>query len=132
MTCYLLDTDTLIDFSKGREPVVSLINQWIESGDTIGVCAINIAEFYSGLPQAERKIWDDFFDSLTCWDISKNAGRVAGEVRYEFKKDGKIITTTDALISAVAREYKAIIVTSNIDDYPMAKYHILSPREKVK
>jgi len=130
MNRYLLDTDTLIDFSKGREPVVSLINTWIAYGDTIGVCPINITEFYSGLPQTERKVWDEFFESLTCWDVTRKAGRVAGEVRYELKRGGQILTTTDAIISAVATANKAIIVTSNVDDYPMHKHDILSPREK--
>jgi predicted nucleic acid-binding protein len=130
MTRYLLDIDTLIDFSKGREPVVSLIKQWIANGDTVGICPTNITEFYSGLPKPERKTWNDFFESLTCWDITRNAARIAGEVRYELKIEGKIITTTDALISAVATEQKALIVTSNVDDYPLDKHQVLSPREK--
>lgn len=129
MTQYLLDTDTLIDFSKGREPVVSLITTWIAKGNIVGVCPINITEFYSGLPQTERKDWDEFFESLMCWEISKHAARVAGEVRYEFRKGGIQLSTTDALISAVATEHNAVIVTSNIADYPMAKGRIFSPRE---
>ena len=48
MTYYLLDTDTLIDFSKGREPVVSRINQWIKDGDVLGVCPINITRVLRG------------------------------------------------------------------------------------
>ena len=98
MNRYLLDTDMLIDFFKGREPVVSRINKWIANGNTIGVCPINITEFYAGLPQSERKVWDDFFESLICWPVTREAGRSAGVVRAEYKKNVKTITTTDATI----------------------------------
>ena len=129
MTHYLLDTDTLIDFSKGREPVVSRINQWIKAGDILGVCPINIAEFYAGLPQSARKDWDEFFETLTCWEMPPNAARMAGIFRHEFQKRGRTLTTTDALIAAVALEQDATIVTSNISDYPMPHLRLLSPRE---
>ena len=52
MTRYLLDTDALIDFSKGSEPATSHILSWIDAGDTLGVCAIcmttGISAFDSG------------------------------------------------------------------------------------
>lgn len=128
MNSYILDTDSLIDFSKGREPVVSLVNQWIVNGDRIGVCAINIAEFYSGLPHTERKNWDEFFESLIYFTISREEAKTAGIMRYEFQKKGKVITTTDALIAAVAKEQDVRIVTSNIDDFPVSENFILSPR----
>ena len=47
MTRFLLDTDTLIDFSKGREPTPTRILQLLQAGDMLGVCAINTAELYS-------------------------------------------------------------------------------------
>jgi|SRR5882762_2231455 len=131
MTYYLLDTDTLIDFSKGREPVVSCINQWIKNGDVLGVCPINITEFYAGLPHTARKDWDEFFETLMYWEVSQSAARMAGIFRNEFQKQGKTITTTDALVAAVAQEQNAAVVTSNISDYPMPKLQILSPRENM-
>ena len=49
MTRYLLDTDALISYSKGRQPAVSRITQLIDQGDELGVCAVNVAEFFAGL-----------------------------------------------------------------------------------
>jgi len=37
MTRYLLDTDALIDFSKGAEPATSLILSWIDGSEVVGV-----------------------------------------------------------------------------------------------
>jgi predicted nucleic acid-binding protein len=129
MTRYLLDTDTLIDFSKGRESTRSRILQMIEAGDVLGVCAINVSEFYAGLPEAQRSIWDAFFASLPYWHISREAAIQAGRERYEFSRQGQTVTTADALIAAVARENQATIITSNIKDYPMPGVSLLSPRE---
>jgi predicted nucleic acid-binding protein len=129
MTHYLLDTDTLIGFSKGREPVVSRIKQWINDGEILGVCSINIAEFCAGLPHTAREDWNEFFEILTSWEIAPKVARMAGIFRYEFQKQGRTLTTTDALIAVVALEQDATIVTSSIADYPMPHLRLLSPRE---
>jgi predicted nucleic acid-binding protein len=128
MTRYLLDTDTLIDFSKGREPTRSRVLEMIDAGDVLGVCAVNVAEFYAGLPREHRHVWDDFFASLTYWDISKDAASLAGADRYQLGRSGKSVTTTDALVAAVARDHGATIITSNIKDYPMEDVTVFSLR----
>jgi predicted nucleic acid-binding protein len=128
MTRYLLDTDTLIDFSKGREPTRSRVLEMIDAGDVLGVCAVNVAEFYAGLPREHRDVWDDFFASLTYWDISKDAASRAGADRYQLGRSGKSVTTTDALVAAFAREQGATIITSNIKDYPMEDVTAVSLR----
>ena len=110
---------SLIDFSKRREPAASHIVAWIDAGDTLGVCAINVAEFYAGLSQQEASTWGEFISSLTYWPISTAAAMRAGQDRYAFARAGTILTTADALVAAVAREYEAILVTANVDDYPM-------------
>jgi predicted nucleic acid-binding protein len=128
MTRYLLDTDTLIDSSKGREPVRSRVLQMIESGDVLGVCAINIAEFYSGLPLDQRESWDDFFTSLTFWDITRDAAIRAGQCRFQAARSRQALTTPDALIAAVATETDATVLTSNVKDYTIAGVSVGSLR----
>lgn len=49
MIRYLVDTTTVIDFSKGVEPVSSRLLALIDAGDDVGVCAVVVAEFSSGL-----------------------------------------------------------------------------------
>jgi predicted nucleic acid-binding protein len=57
MTRYLLDTDALIEFSKRREPASSRILSWIDEGETVGVCAITVAEFAAGLSPEQLVAW---------------------------------------------------------------------------
>jgi tRNA(fMet)-specific endonuclease VapC len=119
MSRYLLDTTALIDFSKGREPAFSLIRRFIENGEEVGVSPINVAEFYSGLAPSQYPVWDEFFEPLILWPISLGAARKAGRFRYDFAREGVSLSTTDTLVAAVALEHRAVIVTSNVKDYPM-------------
>ena len=125
MTRYLLDTTALIDFSKNREPARSRLLQMINAGDGVGVCPVNVAEFYTGIPPAQRQVWDEFFDSLHYWEISHDAARQAGIWRYEFARQGITLSTTDSLIAAVAKEQQAVVVTNNVKDYPMQEIQLL-------
>ena len=119
MSRYVLDTTALIDLSKGREPARSWIPAVMESDDELAVCAVNIAEFFAGLPPDRRATWDQFFAALPCWPISPGAARQAGIWRYDFARRGVTLSLPDTLIAAVAGEYSATIVTSNAKDYPM-------------
>jgi predicted nucleic acid-binding protein len=119
VTTYLLDTSALIDFSKRREPACSQILAWADAEETLAVCAISVAEFYAGLPPDERETWHEFIASLICWPISVDAAMQAGQDRYRYARQGKAIAITDALLAAVTRERRAVLVTGNVKDFPM-------------
>ena len=126
MTRCLLDTTALIDFSKGREPATSIILAMLEAGDELGICAVNVAEFYAGLPPEHHVLWDKFLGSLHYWDITREATASAGSDRYRFARQGQQLATTDVLIATVARQHKAVIVTDNLKDYPMTDIQLRS------
>jgi len=100
---YLLDTTAIIDFSKGREPTRSRILDMIDAGDELGVCAINVAEFYSGLPAERRDVWRNFLMALPYWEIAHETAENAGVQRYSLARAGRNVSTTDALVASVAR-----------------------------
>jgi predicted nucleic acid-binding protein len=127
MTRFLLDTTALIDFSKRREPTRSRILSMIRAGDELGVCAINVAEFYTGvIPATERPALDQFIRSLAYWEITFGAAVRAGRYRYDFLRAGQTLSTSDVLVAAVARERYATLVTSNQKRYPMTDITLLS------
>jgi tRNA(fMet)-specific endonuclease VapC len=128
VTRYLLDTNVLIDFSKGIETVTEQLLGWIDSTDIVAVCAISVAEFSAGLTPDQAAQAAPFLDSLTYFDISRHAASRAGQDRYSFARAGVTITITDALLAAVAREYAATLVTSNLKDFPMEDVPLLSIR----
>src|SRR5947209_15601514 len=99
MTRYLLDTDALIDFSKGVEPAASLILSWIDGTDTVAVCPITIAEFFAGLSSKQTGEWEPFVAALDYWDISREAAMRAGQERFKLARTGRSVTTTDMLLA---------------------------------
>ncbi len=128
MTRYLLDTTELIDFSKGRQPAQSRILQMIEQGDELGVCGINVSEFYAGLPSDQRRRWQEFFGALKYWDITRAIAEQAGAWRYEFASQGVQLPTADVLIAATAHANRSIIITNNIKDFPMLDVQVQPSR----
>lgn len=126
MTLYLLDTDALIDFSKRREPAYARVLAWIDAAEAVGVCAITVAEFSTGLSAADLEAWHAFLTSLLYWDISPAAAMRAGQDRRTFARQGRSLSTTDCLVAAVAREQGAFVVTGNVKDYPMVDVQVFS------
>jgi tRNA(fMet)-specific endonuclease VapC len=128
MSKYLLDTDTLIDFSKGREPVKTRLLTILTEGHEIAVCPITEAEFYAGHPPEKENETAEFFEALTFWPITRASSRHAGRMRYELARMGKTVSLTDCLIAAIAIEQEATILTSNTADYPQPDVTTLSLR----
>lgn len=119
MAKYILDTASLIDYAKGHEPTKSLVLNLLKGEDEVGVCAITIAEFYSGLTDKAMLEWDEFFDTLTYWETDIQTAKLAGKFRRDFaQKENRILPLADTVIAAVAYLNDATIITRNIKDFP--------------
>lgn len=128
MTRYLLDTTALIDFSKGFPPATQRLTELLEQGNDLGVCAINITEFYAGILPGEEPAIDAFLEALTYWPISRTAATQAGIWRYNYARKGQILSTTDTLVAAAAHAASAVVLTDNIKHYPMPEVNVKSLR----
>ncbi len=119
MARYLLDTNVLISFSKQREPAYSWVLARTRSSDELGVCDIVVAEFFAGLPPADRPAWERFFGAMDFWETSFEAARQAGLYRYRYARQSQVVSSSDALIAAVSVEAQATLVTGNVRHFPM-------------
>ncbi len=119
MSRYLLDTSVLIDFSKGVMPVRDRLFDLAQE-HTLGVCGINITEFYSGIKHGARPAVDEFIDSLTYWDVTRPMFLTAGGYRYDFARKGVTLASPDTIVAAVAHHRKATLLTGNVKHFPMA------------
>lgn len=127
---YLLGTDTLIDYLKDRGNARPRITAMIEADDEVALCAITIAELYSGLSDKNRTIWESWLMALSYWHISIGAAMRAGTYRKTASEAGRTISVTDLLLAALAYENNATLLTSNIKDYPMKDVRVMTLREK--
>jgi predicted nucleic acid-binding protein len=122
---YLLDTTVLIDHLRGRQEVVELVTGLADAGNSLGVCSISVAELYSGVSDKHRAVAERLIDSLDYWDGTREAAKKAGGYRYDFARNGVALTTTDALVAAIAVSHGAILVTANARHYPMRDLQLL-------
>lgn len=119
MARYLIDTDVLIDLSKELEPARSRIAALLGAGEEVGLCPVQLAEFYAGRRRGHRADWDAFVDSLPCWVIDPESAIQAGHYRYSFARRGRTVQTPDALTAAVAWRMRATVITRNGKDFPV-------------
>ena len=125
MAKYLLDTTVLIDILRGRESVLQPLEALgSEGGHRFGVCAVNVAEVFSGMLEQERPATERLLASLLLWAIPYNAARMAGEVRGRLRREGKTISVTDAIVGAVAVTTDATLLTANVKDFPFPDLRI--------
>jgi len=125
---YLLDATALIDYLRGRQGTIELLNTLTNQGHQLGVCSITVAELYAGLNQAERAAADQLVDAMDYHEISREIAKEAGRYRYEFARRGITLSTTDTLIAATAIAEGAILITANVRDFPMEEIELLEHR----
>ncbi len=122
---YLLDSSTLIDWLKGKPGAVSLLADLLQTGHTLALNAIGVAEVYSGLGPDEREPADQIVENLEYWDIDEETAMLAGSYRYRFARQGRPLSLPDVLMAAHAVSRGAILVTGNVSDFPMAELNLL-------
>jgi predicted nucleic acid-binding protein len=127
---YLLDTDTLIDVLEDRGDARQQVAAMIETDDEVALCAITVAELYSGLSDRKRSKWESWLIALSYWHINIEVAMGAGTYRKTASEAGRTISVTDSLLAALAREKNATLLTSNIKDYPMKDVRVMSLRQK--
>jgi predicted nucleic acid-binding protein len=104
MTLHLVDSASLIDFSKGIEPQTWRLLALITHPDhEVAVCDVIVTEFMGGVLPAHRATWHRFFASLPYLAVPLAAAAQAGEDCYDLARRGAQIRTPDMLIGATAR-----------------------------
>lgn len=85
----------------------------------MGTCCVNVAEVERGIRPRERKAVSALLKRLDYLDTSREAAMRAGRYQSTFAQRGVTIHTPDALIAGTARAHGAVLVTDNVEDFPM-------------
>ena len=124
MKTILIDSDVLIEVSRGRDAAV--LKQWEELGasDAVLLCSpVSVAEIWHGARPKEHAILDALFASLICVPIDLEIGRRAGEYLSR-QHASHHVEPGDALIAATAVVHGAALWTRNRKRYPMPDVEI--------
>ena len=125
MADYLLDATALIDYLRGRQGMIQLVDTLFEQGHRLGVCCVTAAELYAGLSEEERSGANHLIDAMDYYEVSRETAKEAGRYRYEFARRGIALSTTDTLIAATAIAQGATLITANTKDFPMEEIELL-------
>ena len=123
---YLLDTTVLIAHLRGDRAVTDALLQRLGEGHTLGTTCVNIAEIERGLRPAERKQTQVLLDRLVFFDTTREAATRAGRYQADWARRERTLHTPDALIAGTARAHDAVLVTDNLDDFPMRDVRVES------
>lgn len=126
MARYLLDTDTLIDYLRGKAATAALLEALSKDGHLLALCCINITELYSGLTEAEQEEVVEVISGISFLPVTRRAAARAGQYRYVFARQGIQLPVTDATIAATAVEYGATLITGNVSHYPMKELALIT------
>lgn len=121
----LIDTDALVDCSKGISSTLAALAELEQRGDALCTCDIVLGEFQSGLTVEAERDMEPLLGRLLYLETSSAAARQAGRWRFHFRRQGVSLAITDCLIAATAREHGAQALTGNLRDYPMDGVNIL-------
>lgn len=109
----LVDTDILIDYSKGYDRRLGTFLTKQEHGEAeLFVTPVTIAEFMTDNSlhnKKKRHLAEAFLSLFTVREIGKSAGMLAGQ----FLREGKTDFLGDALIAGVAVDAGLTLATSN-------------------
>lgn len=116
MTVYLLDTSTIIDYLRGKQPVVELLNTIEGELHSSYVC---LAELYEGIyrvtnsAKVEESV-NKFFASLSfVYGIDAKVAQKFGEIRAGLKRKGEIIEDLDLILAATCLVNNLTLITAN-------------------
>ena len=116
---FLVDTDVLIDFLRGREQAVSFVN--LES-DRIIVSSIVVAELYAGVRggkgDTEQSTLERFLSLFRIVHVTVAIARLGGLYKRDYGRSHGV-SLADAVVAATATLENAELKTLNVKHYPM-------------
>jgi predicted nucleic acid-binding protein len=121
----LLDSDVVIEWLRGRLPVVEKIQKLIVQQSELFWTPVSIAEIYAGVRKGEENDIANLFLLLESVTIKPTVGQQAGHyLRMYAKSHG--VQLGDALIAASASVEGLALWTLNRKHYPMKDFEFYS------
>jgi tRNA(fMet)-specific endonuclease VapC len=107
------DTDVLIDFLAGREPVASRVAVELESR-SFGTTVITRFEMLAGArDQTAERLLHRLLDPLTTLPLDRAGSDRAAALRRALDQRGQTIGMADSLIAGIVLEHDGILLTRN-------------------
>ena len=81
------------------------------------------------MKEKERKVTEEFVDSLESYELTKEIAKQAGEYKKKYQQKGISLSLPDVAIAAIAVANDLILLTDNQGHYPMPKLEAYLPEQ---
>jgi len=119
MSTFLLDTSVILDALNDKRGRAALLAELLSEGHLLACCPINVTEVYAGMRLREQAPTEAFLSSLQYVPITREAARLAGDLKRDYTRRGTTLNLGDVIIAAVALHNDLTLITDNIKDFPM-------------
>ena len=116
-TIVIADTDVVIDFFSGAEPVASTIADLIQR-DHLSLTSVTVFELYAGITGKRRlKQIDDLVSIMPVFPLEQKDAETSAQIYNDLKKAGKLIGNQDILIAGICINRDLSLVTRNTEHF---------------
>jgi predicted nucleic acid-binding protein len=122
----LLDSDVIIAWLRGYQPVADAVLNLLGSGHSLLWTPVSIAEIFAGARKSESARIETLFLILETLPISQITGKKAGQYLQKYSRSHSL-ELGDALIAASACAANVSLWTINKKHYPMPEVRLFSP-----
>ncbi len=117
---YLVDSDYVADYLKGRRTATDLLGVLFQDGMAMSI--ITFAEVYEGIYYGYNrthytKIFHHFLQGVSVLGITRSIAKQYARMRGELGRKGQLIDQPDLFIAATAIHHNVTLVTRNIKDF---------------
>jgi len=131
MKKYLIDSDILIYFLKGKQEVVEKLSQI--PIDDLYISRINYTELIYGAYNSAKinqnlKVIEPFLESFTVLEFTKASSLIFAKEKARLKKSGNIIADMDLMIASIAIENDCTLISNNMKHFERIQNLELEPK----
>ena len=131
MKKYLIDSDILIYFLKGKQEVVQRLSK-IPINE-LYISRINYTELIYGAYNSTKvnqnlKVIEPFLDSFEVLEFTKTSSLIFAKEKARLKKSGNIIADMDLMIASIAIENDCTLISNNIKHFDRIQNLKLEPK----
>ena len=131
MKKYLIDSDILIYFLKGKKEVVERLSQI--PIDNLYISRINYTELIYGAYNSSKitqnlKIIEPFLGSFKVLEFTQISSLIFAKEKARLKKNGNIIADMDLMIASIAIENDCTLISNNIKHFDRVQNLELEPK----
>jgi len=120
MNKFLVDSDVMIWFLRGRKPAMDLFYKMKRIG--IPLCSpVSIVEVLAGIKAGEEDATENFLNFFDAIPVDREIAQTAGWLASEQKTKGIIMGLNDAIIAATCLVDNLILITYNQKHYKSIK-----------